>query len=315
VSKTPSSRSSAVSGLALHDRTVDGLLAGSLADSELPSGYEGVAELLRAATGPATSEELAREGAAVDALVAATRPSAPAPAPARAQVPAPTPTRPVPPTTRPFEAVAPVGVLHLRPPAAPDDGDDRRSRWWAAVVAAVVFLVAGVAGLLAGLGHGGGRPQIATRPSERGGSASIAGNTSIPAPPPSSATGSNPAPASQTPPSAQSPQPPQSSAPALASPSTAAPLPAPPSAVAGPGAPPAAPPTVAPKSDQCAAIDRLPPNMRADLDRMARAFGYPSFREMCKAMPSSTSGPNRNSPVWPSGGGTGGAQGEGQPAP
>ncbi|HEV3400721.1 MAG TPA: hypothetical protein VG078_02780, partial [Acidimicrobiales bacterium] len=55
--------------VALHDRTVDRLLAGTLDPDDVPPEYKGVAELMRMATGPAAPDELRDEDAAVAALI------------------------------------------------------------------------------------------------------------------------------------------------------------------------------------------------------------------------------------------------------
>jgi hypothetical protein len=53
------------------EATADRILSGRLAPEDAPPGYAGIAALARAAAGPATRAELSREGADVDAAVAA----------------------------------------------------------------------------------------------------------------------------------------------------------------------------------------------------------------------------------------------------
>jgi hypothetical protein len=71
--------------------TIDRLLAGRLEEADAPPGYEGVAELVAAATPPVDPDELAGEQAAIDRFVAIARAHSPTPTPRGAG----TPGRPV----------------------------------------------------------------------------------------------------------------------------------------------------------------------------------------------------------------------------
>jgi hypothetical protein len=251
----------------LHDRTADRLLAGTLRDADVPPGYEGVAELVRVATGAGTAEELADEKTTVHLLVGAVGPATPAPprAPAPPETPFATPRRP---------AVAPAA------PAAPAV---EPSRWWsgrgARVAAVAGVLLLGAGGGLATLFGGDKRPPATSAepaaPADR--RATIQGTQGPPLSEPTTTVATTLAAPPPTAPPVTSP-----SRPPVAAPAPPAPITQPaPAAVPPPAVPPPAT-TVPPLPEECADIERLPAGMREGLDRMARGFGFPSFAEMCR---------------------------------
>jgi hypothetical protein len=242
--------------LVLHDHTADRLLAGAMGADEAPSGYEGVAEAVRAATGPATAEELSREQPAVEAILVAVRPA-----------PEPAPPRPV--VARPALAdTAPVRPLGPAPrPAPPSPWRWQRTT---ARVAAVALLLVGLGSALALHGGGGHAPTNRLIPAGAR-TASVPGDGPVTAPSTSTPTTS----AASPPAAVTTPRlaPETGSAPVSPLPSTVPPTTTPPTTVT-----PA--PTV---MDRCSAVDRLPPDMRAGLDQMARGLGFPSFVDLCRA--------------------------------
>jgi hypothetical protein len=266
-------------GVALHDRTVDRLLAGTLDPGDVPPEYEGVAELMRVATGPAAPDELRDEDAAVAALIG----GAPAARPSR---PGPTAAPPV---------VAPVRSHPAVPATAP--AGRWTGRWARAAAVAVVVLVGAGGGLAALLGGEKRPPAVSADPApDRDRTATIQGTQG---PPLSEPTTTVPTTVVRPPASA-----PLATSPPPAPASATAPPPAPaPTALPAPVGPPPAsgvPPTTAPPlPEECADIERLPAGMREGLDGMARGFGFPSFAEMCRV------GAQYSSPTS-SGGATGG---------
>jgi hypothetical protein len=266
--------------VALHDRTVDRLLAGTLDPGDVPPEYEGVAELMRVATGPGAPDELRDEDVAVAALVGG--------------VPAPRPARPGPAAARPV--VAPVRSHPPAPTTAP--AGRWTGRWARAAAIAVVVLVGAGGGLAALLGGDKRPPAVSADPAPgRDRTATIQGTQG---PPLAEPTTTAPTTVVRPPVSA----PPVTSPPPAPAGAPVAPPPAPaPSAAPAPVVPPpasGAPPTTAPPlPEECADIERLPAGMRDGLDRMARGFGFPFFAEMCRVGAQYSSSPS-------SGGGAGG---------
>ncbi|HEX2273295.1 MAG TPA: hypothetical protein VHG90_05430 [Acidimicrobiales bacterium] len=251
--------------VSLHDRTADRLLAGTLGAADVPPGYEGVAALVRAATGPATADELVGEEAAVALMAGAVTPAPPA------------------------APVVPPGTPSTAPPRpAPVPEPSRRWGGRGARVAAVaVAVLVGAGGGKAALVGGEKRPPATSAEPALGAPrrATVQGTEGPPlAVPTTTVPPTVAAPPSTTPP-ATSPPPPAVAAPAAPAPNVP-PVPAP-----APPPTPGAPPTTAPPlPEECKDVDRLPAGMREGLDRMARGFGFPSFAEMCRAGAQHSSG-------------------------
>jgi hypothetical protein len=251
----------------LHDRTADRLLAGTLRAADVPPGYEGVAELVRLATGPGTGDELAGEETTIALLAGAAAPAPPAPPP----VPAPPAT---PSAVHPWPGPA---------PPAPTAPTTEPTRWWAGrgarVAAAAVALLLGAGGALATLSGGERRPPATSAQPAQGADrrATIQGTQGSPLAEPTTTVPTTVAAPAPTAPPVTAP-----SSPPVAAPAPPAPA-GPPAPVAVPPPATAAPPTTAPPlPEECADIERLPAGMREGLDRMARGFGFPSFAEMCR---------------------------------
>ena len=244
--------------LVLHDHTADRLLAGAMGADDVPSGYEGVAEAVRAATRPATAEELSREHAAVEAILGTVRPAR-----------EPAPPRPVVPR-RALPDTAPVRPLGPAPRPAPPS-----PCWWqrttARVAAVAALLLVGLGSALALRGGDGGRAPTNGLSPAGARTASVPGDGPVTAP-----STSTPTTSAAVPPAAVT-------TPRLAPETGSAPVPPLPSMVPPTTTPPT---TVTPAptvTDRCSAVDRLPPDMRVGLDQMARGLGFPSFVDLCRA--------------------------------
>ena len=278
--------------VALHDRTVDRLLVGTLGAGDVPPGYQPVADLVRVAAGPPTQDELGDEEAAVALLVdriAAAAPVVPPPAlapaarmPGRAPVATPGPA-----------VTAAVWSARARRADARTPTPGRWAGRGTRVAAVAVALLVGVGGGLAALGGDGkGPPTISAEPAPgRDRSATIQGTQGPPLSEPTSATPTTIArpPAAIAPPATSPPPPPVVAAPVVPAPT------APPAPVARPPATATPPTTAPPLPEECADIERLPAGMREGLDRMARGFGFPNFTEMCRVGAQQSSGPSAGS--------------------
>lgn len=283
--------------VALHDRTVDRLLAGTLGPEDVPPVYEQVAQVVRAAAGPPTPEEFGEEEAAV-ALLVHTVAAAPgvAPVPGVAQTPALAAATPAP--------RRPVAVVLSSVSARETVTSRSLPRWWerrgTRVAAVAVALLFGAGGALAGLGGGGSRPPTISAERVPGfeRSATIQGTHGPPVSEPAPAVPTTVArPPATAPPATSAPLPPVAAVPVAPAPNT------PPAPVAPPPATGTPPTTAPPLPEECADVDRLPAGMREGLDRMARGFGFPSFAEMCRvgAQYSAGSGAGTGASQWWSG--------------